>query len=591
VSNLHLIQFHVYVPKIPNFVKTTSLPETRFDELYSLSTDRWPLKLTAGIENPSFVRMSDAFRWWNAHVGTHDNPNNPPSLVLPKCARTAWSRICPIFLLFVIDESDLQTYWESIQSIVLMFDHEKKVPNPVTRFPAFIWKVYSLRNILTPRNVTESINLIDRFGFHDSAHCFLYQTPVFLASQSLYLDTILAMRERHHQLWANFVSNLQLITAFFDLYSNFATPILHRTRAAFWRHRFLITEVFYWIIQDTSFYHQEIALLVSRFFDLSIVLLENADYEASILLLRPILASMKQFGRLLPREQIQARALSVLCVLDKWNSPHFLLAFRFLLSVKPALLHANQVIQLISGRKIRAVSDIQMLLLLADHMSAIPICSLLVREGLSDKVWHRACFGAVREIIDIFGCRPDFREWLALLIRRLFVLVAFAETRGKYSTRNFLLCESLSHFRQANLVWVRQIISVAASSVAVKRAPVYFRNMFPILQAVVDESLAFEFDSFVRSRTDLKMFPFDKLKKTLITAPINPQMQPYILRQPELKRSSCRRFPVAIKCDVSGPMAKKRGRAGKKNRKEQHLIVKKTRQFDHQSASRPAVPR
>jgi hypothetical protein len=107
--------------------------------------------------------------------------------------------------------------------------------------------------------------------------------------------------------------------------------------------------------------------------------------------------------------------------------------------------------------------------------------------------------------------------------------------------------------------------------------PVYFRYLFPFFQSAVDEALAFELDSFVGSRTDLKSFPFDKHKKTLLTAPVNTQMQPHVLRQPEIKRSSCRRFPVALKCDVPGPMAKKKGSAGKKNRKGQCLLVKKTR--------------
>jgi hypothetical protein len=388
------------------------------------------------------------------------------------------------------------------------------------------------------------------------------------------------MRERHHQLWANFISKLQLVTAFFDLYSNFATPILYRTHITFWTHRFLIIEVFYFIIQDTSFYHHEIGFLVFRFFDFSILILENADYETSILLLRPILALLKRFSRLLPRDQIQGRAVNVLSVLDKNNSPHFLLAFRFLHSAKPGMLQVNQVIHVISERKIRALSDIQVLLLIADQVSAIPICSLLVREGLSDKIWHRACFGAVREIVDVFGCRPDFREWFTLLIRRLFVLVALAEIRCKYSTRNFLLCESLSNFRQANVVWIQQIVSVAASSVTVKRVPVYFRCLFPFIQSAVDESLVFELELFVRSRTDLKTFPFDKAKRTLLMAPINPQTQTQVLRPPEVKRSSYRMFPVAVKSDVPGPMNKKKGRIGKKSRKAKYLIVRKSKQID-----------
>jgi hypothetical protein len=90
VINFYLFEFHVYGPNIASFAKTTSLPGTRFDELYSVSADRWPLKPTARIENRSFDRMSAAFLSLVECPCWHARQLRQPAITCPSevCARS-----------------------------------------------------------------------------------------------------------------------------------------------------------------------------------------------------------------------------------------------------------------------------------------------------------------------------------------------------------------------------------------------------------------------------------------------------------------------------------------------------------------------
>jgi hypothetical protein len=81
---------------------------------------------------------TEAYRWWNSHISQVGNPECRPEVVIPQVAQTVWAKMCPLFLLFVIDDQDSRVYWESIQSVVLMFDASKNTPNPLSHFPEFI---------------------------------------------------------------------------------------------------------------------------------------------------------------------------------------------------------------------------------------------------------------------------------------------------------------------------------------------------------------------------------------------------------------------------------------------------------------------
>jgi hypothetical protein len=467
---------------------------------------------------------AEAFHWWNSHLSQVGNLECRPEVVIPQVAQSVWAKICPLFLLFVIDDQDCRVYWESIQSVVAMFDTSRTTPNPLSHFPEFICRLHSLRHVLTPSTVVESLCFVDGFGFHDAAHFLLCQSPVFL------FDPILYLRQRRHHIWKAFVGNLRLTGAFFQLYSTFAVPPPPNASRSRWWHRLLVTEVLFCLVRDTFNVHSDVLGLASHFLDLAIPLLEAAPPDVSGCILRSVFCVIAMLPRLMPREQLQARATRLIEICDRANCPHLLLVVRFLLSLKPTLVHQSVVIKLVSHREIRGLVDLEILNLVADQNSCIQIMSVLVKFAVKNKLWLRACFALIQELLVKFGDRKDIHEWAVVLLRRLFEFIGLSHGIRKYHRRALLICEVLNTLSQTPLPWLQQKIASIASGIGTKPVPLYFRWFFQVYPSICDELANRELELFLACRCPLKPFPFDPKGRVLVVPPVAIPVKPQSAR-------------------------------------------------------------
>jgi hypothetical protein len=151
-----------------------------------------------------------------------------------------------------------------------------------------------------------------------------------------------------------FIGNLRFTSAFFQLYSTFASPPLPPTAAAsrhLWRHRLLITEVLFCLIKDTFSVHNEILGLATHFLDLAMPLLEASPADVTSCILRSVFWVIAMLPKFMPRDQLHAKATRLVEICDRANCPHILLVVRFLLPLKPTVVHQSVVIKLLSGQK------------------------------------------------------------------------------------------------------------------------------------------------------------------------------------------------------------------------------------------------
>jgi hypothetical protein len=509
----------------------------------------------------------EAYRWWNAQLPFTTNLDTTPELVEPEIAHSVWSKICPIFLLFVLDERDAGSYWNAIFAIVSMFDLTKNVPHPIGRFPDFVVRLFLLRRVMIPQTVNESIRFIDRFGFRDSAHFFLYQSPVFLLDPILYLDTIMALRDRNHSLWSSFVGSPKLVNAFLQLYGSFMAPLPPNASDRSWRHRILITEVLYGIIQDVFHVHPEILSFCSIFLDLSMSLLESAGFNVGILLLRPILSVISSLVKTMPQEQLSSYVMRLLEVLDRSESPHFYLACRFFISIKPIQINRAEIIGLVSNRAIRDIGDLEIILALADSGPwASKLLSILTKMAISNKLWHRACFGVVGDLVVRYGHRNHIREWFCTIIRRLFIFVALAHQRRRYRVRSLLICESINSFCQRP-GWMAQTITAAVSAIASRPLPPYFGSLFENSPLLCDDLMVHEYDMFYNSISCLKTFPFDSTPGICVLVPLKEMPAPMIRVQKSGSSRGIRISTNDLKENEDGSKADETKKRGLRSRK------------------------
>jgi hypothetical protein len=497
---------------------------------------------------------SAAYRWWNSQIDDAVSLDSIPEIVLPQVARSVWGTICPLFLLFVIDEQDVQTYWESIQSVVSMFDSSRDIPNPLAHFPEFISKVYSLQGILFPRTVTESICFVERFDFHDAAHFVLYQSPVFLFDPVLYLDTLLFLRQRNHHLWSRFIGNEKLAEAFFELYRTFLTPIEFQRSGRAWKHRFLLTELFACLISDVLAAHAEVFSVTFVFLDLAIPLLEMAPYECAIGILRAVMGTIAAVARTVSRDQLAVRVTKLITTLDGVNSPFTPMVIHFATTIRPALIKRTDLVRMIATRGLRSLDDLEVLAAFADPVSAISVFSLLIKFALGSKVFCRACWSTVQGLLQRFARQSEVHDWFLILIRRLFVFIALAHARKKYRMRSLLICEALSTLIHSGFPWVQQAITASASGIGTRPVPAFFRCFFQITLSVVDDLSLHEFGLFAQCPVHLKTFPFDHARNVLLVPPTREAIAavPRIAARPRISVSQRdERLPLGSKKKIA----------------------------------------
>lgn len=461
-----------------------------------------------------------AYQWWNSQISHVNNLNQIPEVVLPNEAHEIWSKICPIFLLFVIDEQDVRTYWESIQTIVNMFlSDQTTVPNPISHFPEFIQIIYTYQDILTPKSVEYCIYFIKKFGFHDSSHFFLYQSPVFFLDPLLYLETLLELRSMQHFLWNDFIKKSFLVDAFFEMYASFLLPISTDSKESAYTHRVLICEVFYSLIQDSFNYHPNFITLINKFLDASINLVSSSSSDLLFPVYRAIFSifDLIESKNLLPRSDFTS--LSHQLFESSSHSLSFYLIFKNL--YKKQYITSLQVLNVISQKGITSLTDFAILSEITDQTTVIPLILFLVRSAIRSHLWHRSCFSLLRKILTkIWGTRQDVRDLFHVVIRRLVLWISFASMRRKYGVRQLMLCESLSILSESRVSWLQQSILSSVLSIisASKPAPVYFKSFFQTTGAQVDDVLLHEWDLFSQS-AKLKTFPFDSTNGTFIMPP------------------------------------------------------------------------
>jgi hypothetical protein len=213
-----------------------------------------------------------------------------------------------------------------------------------------------------------------------------------------------------------------------------------------------------------------------------------------------------------------------------------------------------------------------------------------MRACIAGKIWHRACFAAVAHIADQFGCRPDFRETISLIIRRFFMFISLSETRGRYRGRALLLCESLSTLGQTTgLPWLLQAIDAAASSIAVRRVPPYFRGLFAVNHDTVDLTVVHDLGFFAGEALDLKAFPFDPASRRAVLLPAMTKAAP----APPLSKPTCMRLPVVAPVDVAPKAApavikSRRWKSPMKRKHVRAIVVRQTTDGDLRPVAAPA---
>lgn len=462
----------------------------------------------------------ESFKWWNSQLESTSSLDRPPDIVLPCIASKIWTNVCPMIQIMVSESLKPSEYWDSIRTIISRFVQKESVPNPISQFPDFNYTIYQIRQIINPKRVDDCINFIDRFQAHDSDRFFLYQSPIYFVDPLLYFKTLVALKDIKHSLWKKFSSNSQLTDSFFELHLGFLSPIKKGISGNVWDHRLYLAEVFYTIIRENIKSAQTLQNSI-KFSEACIKLLPSAPYEFKCHLFRYIHHIIKLTHNRLTREQLQTRCVTFLQALDQSDPSLFMLALRYVTTLKPPVVSAARILKIISHHGIRSLTDIEIVSAMAEGNGALHSLTFLAKQAIFNPLWHRSCISEITWLLLKFSSRADVREWFAVFIRRLMVFISLAYPKRKYIHRSLLICESLSSFLTVKLLWLQQsVLSAAASIFSTHQVPSYFKFFFP-LTSPIDEGIVHEYEQFLTVPIHLKTFPFDPIKGSLVLPPLS----------------------------------------------------------------------
>lgn len=399
-------------------------------------------------------------------------------------------------------------------SIIQMFVPD--VPNPITNFPKFVCCLYSAKSLFAPKRPEDCLKLFEKLQVQNAVKFFFYEYPIYFQDPILYLETLLFLHDKNHKIWTEFISNSAVIDRFFEVHGGSLLPLEAGAPPVSWKHRLLVSELMFVMIQDSS---KPLNSLVLKHIDYMIQLVAEAPLEFAGSILRYIIKLFKTQTKM-QKDQLQTRSVQLLSSLHAAQSPLFRIAMRFLFTISPSVIAPARIVRMISQTGIRSISDIEIISEVTDSSCVLQAVFLLCKAALSGKQWHRACMSEVKSLLVKFPGRADVKEWFELYIRRLFIFIAIAHARNRYATRALLLCESLSVMAQVRLLWLQQSIFSAASSIfATKSHPPYMKLFFQCT-APVNDVIIHEYESFSSNDIPLKHFPFDPVKGSLMLPPL-----------------------------------------------------------------------
>lgn len=460
----------------------------------------------------------EAFRWWNSTLNPFGETDKPPVCVIPSAATPVWKMFFPSFLFFVSEEQQPDKYWESIAAVVQKFCKNETIPNPITRFPDFISLLYSIRFTISPRSINNCLLFLETYRYTNFASFILYDTPLFFGEPFLYLNTILYICDHRTEVWGNMVGNPAIIEAFFNLYITFMLPVTESYPSLQSRQRILIGEIIFQLIERCTPSYQNLVSLLTRYIDVLIKIASSNNLEFQMTVVRwaarILLISKKKFDK----DLLHIKAKGLIKALSPDSAP-----FNFVINY----FKDKGVISTYSLIQLTPIVNLHSLELAESFATRDPVSAIakLTRASFSNKIFFRACFKTIREILLEHSNSSQIKEWMQTCIRRFFIFIPLAHAKQKYKTRTLYLCEQFASISKLHNVWLYQTIMSCAATVANKSVPSYFGGFFHVQNASLDEQLYTEFDAFSSLNLDLKSFPFDGNKSVLLLPPntINPQ--------------------------------------------------------------------
>jgi hypothetical protein len=453
----------------------------------------------------------EAYRWWNASVDPFEPSDCPPFCIAPGEAVAIWNRFCPILGIATCPAKPTSVYWQDIARFLLKLCESHEIPSPRTRFPDFVVLLHRLRDRLCPGSVSSYLTFLDQFKYTNLSQFLLYQSPLVCLDPLLWITTLLTLMDRSAPLWDRFVNDSSSVDGFFGLYVTFLKPVPDADSIVR-HHHIILGEIFFKILKATTRTNPANSKLASVYCNFLVNSLSSAPAEFEVSIVRWIVTITALTAAKTEPSQMKERMQSLLGRIG-CKSPSFPYFIRWLASEDAQFVTSKILFRWLKLECLEVVNFIE--LIARKYGGLLPIIRLAT-EGLKNKVMHRVCFQAIRNIILQLPDSIEVKDWVLVCLRRLVIFVGLSAIRQKYRNRSVLICESLSFFACMQIAWLSDAVAAAGAAIGPTRCvPDFFWGFVRNYGNPDDLTLA-EYNAFLKQKLVLKSFPFEPDKWTFV---------------------------------------------------------------------------
>ena len=527
-----------------------------------------------------FSNANEAFHWWNSTIGSSNNDSLSPQIPSMDKAKIVWKQYFPFIILKLDDNNNQQisVYWNEVFSIFENSFNINESTNPTNHFPEFVIFLYKLLPLLRPKTASNYINFFNIVKYNNFARFFLYELPFYFNDPLVYFRSIGVMCNLNHNIWKHMISSNETSNGFINLYLNFLQPNENQINVNNWEHHLLIGDIIFQILFLTLRFNPLTITNSNKFADILMKLIPLSPSAVQSTLTRWVLLITKKTLKKNEKDITRQRVKSFISLIKIIPTIRcYSICF-----IKKNFPSFTSVTQLINSISVDSLASIDLVLGFTTKYGPMPSIIKLAKAALSSKIWHRASFQAIFEILLAFPNNIDLKDWFAIFMRRLFLFIVLANVRNKYKTRSLLITETLSRLFYLKIGWINQILINVSYSIHITRvAPIYFSGFFP-LTGQIDEPTLNEFESFQRfvPLCNLKTFPFDGNKSSFLHPPpveINNNNNQGLVAQPLIVHppsNSQQHHPNRVRL-CKAKQNKKQAPTTKGNKKKQLPVIKK----------------
>lgn len=431
----------------------------------------------------------------------------------------AWEQISPIMNVLVNDISDVNEYWQSVHTIINALSGCNGCAFPNTDFPAFVNNLYEIQEKLKATTTNDVISFITSSPKTSDAMFLIWTFADCFATPHLFLNAMNLLFQNRTKASLPSKQAIAFHEGTLDFLFDHYYPMIESLPLDDKNQMISRINLFQFLSRLLIDFPDKIL----RFKDFHrlmwfrlLRIMKNSSVTISLAAFR---CATQLYQSTMDRLDGQTQATWMLKLIEN-NPPSSLLhtpSIRFAMTISPSEFGFVTLCKTLISQGIVDQNDLGMMsriLRLPVVKNPTDVFQYLFKTATTHKTLATAAMNVTIKPLIKFKDLLDLKTWAPLFIKRSFQFVCFADVKGKYKRRKYLIVRFYQKLLSCNIDWVTKSINLSASTVVnCNRCGDLLRNRFQITSDI-DPRMKEELEKTPIDKIDLKHF-LDDVKTTI----------------------------------------------------------------------------